>query len=299
MTNDPAADGKMTKNQRREAAREKARQLREEQKKKDRRNKIFLQGGIAVLVLAIAALVTVIIVSTVRPPGPGPLNMISDGIRIGQDLKAERTAALAAGEKPVAHPVDETNPVLDIRIYVDYHCPHCGDFENANGDQLRELVESGKATLEIHPISIMDRASSGTRYASRAANAAACVANYAPDSFFDFNDLMFANQPGADGLTDEQIVQLASQAGATSPSIEACVTGGEFRAWVRAATDRVTGEVIPYSTQPAFTGTPMIIVNGQHYTDSHDPQVFRNFLLKLQNELTPAPEPEPSASPES
>src|SRR3954447_17884677 len=64
-----------SKNQRRDAAREKARQLREEQKKKDRRKRILLQTGIGVALIAIVAIVVVIITSSVRPAGPGPKNM--------------------------------------------------------------------------------------------------------------------------------------------------------------------------------------------------------------------------------
>ncbi len=89
-------DARLTKNQRREDAREKARIMREEQKKKDRRNKIFIQGGIILGSLAIIALVTVLILNAIRPAGPGPLNMLSDGLKVGQGQVAATTPALAA-----------------------------------------------------------------------------------------------------------------------------------------------------------------------------------------------------------
>ena len=60
-----------TRNERREAAREKARVLREEQKKRERRNKVLIQGGIIVAVLAIAALVGTLIFQNVQPEEHG------------------------------------------------------------------------------------------------------------------------------------------------------------------------------------------------------------------------------------
>ena len=41
-----------TRNDRRDAAREKARALREEQKKRDRRTKLLIQGSVVVVILA-------------------------------------------------------------------------------------------------------------------------------------------------------------------------------------------------------------------------------------------------------
>ena len=43
-----------TRNQQREAARAKAKELREQQNKSDKRRKLFLQGGIGLAVIAIA-----------------------------------------------------------------------------------------------------------------------------------------------------------------------------------------------------------------------------------------------------
>ena len=76
------------KNERRDAARDKARLLRVEQKKKDFRNKLILQGSLVFVVLAIVATVILVITSSIRPPSPGPLNMLSDGIKIGQSFDA-------------------------------------------------------------------------------------------------------------------------------------------------------------------------------------------------------------------
>ena len=67
MTYDGSSDSDLSKNERREAAREKSRALREQQKKKDRRSRVILQGSLAVLVIAIVAVIGLVIVNISRP----------------------------------------------------------------------------------------------------------------------------------------------------------------------------------------------------------------------------------------
>lgn len=305
-------DSRPSKNQRRDSAREKARQLREEQKKKDRRNKFILQGSLIVVVLAIVAAVIVVITSTIRPPAPGPLNMLSDGIKIGEGFHAVRTAALLPSEEPVPSASNSPSSVLDIRVYVDYLCPICGNFEKANADQIKKLVQDGAATLEIHPVAILDRASMGTKYSTRAANAAACVANFSPDNFFDFSALMYQNQPAENstGLDDATIIGLAKEAGVSKfTNISSCIKDQTFKNWVAASTDRFNTNPFPNAaTQPPQHGTPTVYVNGQLYqytfnstTGAFDPAEFAAFLTKVlganYSDTTPSPSPSPSPSP--
>lgn len=267
MTFDRANDDGLSKNERREAAREKARVLRIQQKKKDRRSKFILQGSLIVVVLAIVSVVGVIIVNSVRPPSPGPRNMLSDGIKIGQDFKADRTPPLQPKANPVASKAN-TGDVIDIQVYIDYQCPVCGVFELTNAAQIKTLVDSGAATEEIHPISILDNQSLGKKYSTRAANAAACVANFSPNSFFDFNTLLFRNQPkeNTEGLVDGKLIDFAKQAEVTDPaSISKCITDQTFKSWVGAATTRAASGPIPNSDVDKVAATPTVIINGKKY----------------------------------
>ena len=240
-----------SKNERREAAREKARALREEQKKRERRNKILLQGGIIVAVVAIAALIGTLIFNNIKPAGPGPANMASDGIVFtGQDgaITPTETPGVPAGGEPTATKQDDSGEVANIVTYVDYLCPYCGQFETTNNETMRTMVESGAATLEVHPIAILTNKSAGTQFSLRAANAAACVAETSPEAFFDFNALMFENQPEelSTGLTNDEIKEIASQAGA-SGSVDECIDETRFKGWVQDATERALTGPIPNS----------------------------------------------------
>ena len=138
------ADDRGTKNQRREAAREKARELRDLQRKKEKRNRLFLQGGIGLGVIVIALVIVFVVTSSITPPAAGPLNMRSDGIILGKDLKAVRTPAIAAKGKPVATVRDKKSSVVSIRIYIDYFCPVCKCIRDREQVAAHELDEEGR-----------------------------------------------------------------------------------------------------------------------------------------------------------
>ena len=295
-----------TRNERRDAAREKARVLREEQKKRDRRNKLLIQGGVVVAILAVAALVVGLVLQNTKPAGPGPQNMASDGILLvgGESgIQAVETAAIPEGGEPTPTEPDESGTVANIVTYIDYLCPYCGQFETTNSDTIRTMVESGAATLEVHPIAILTNKSAGTQYSLRAANAAACVAELSPEAFFDFNGLMFENQPEelSTGLTNDEIKAIASEAGAAS-SVDACIDDTRFKGWVQDATERALTGPIPNSELESVTGTPTVLVNGKQYVGSlEDTAEFQAFVLQAAGESysesngTPTPTPTPAA----
>ncbi len=288
----------------REAARERARELRAEHAKRDRRRRIGVIAGIAGGVLVAALIVTVVLVSSVRPQTRGPQNMMSDGIKIGVDFTATRTPALRVGQAPVA---SEPNPsdVVDIQIYYDYLCPNCGAFEERNGDQLRDWIENGAATVEYHPIAIFTSKSNGTQYSLRAANAAACVAELSPDEFFAFHEALFADQPeeNTDAYSDDDLVAIAKDAGVASiGNVEKCIDQQRFRTWVNEATQRALAGPIAGTDVASIESTPTIIVNGQEfaYTTNFDPNEFAQFVAKAAGQSfseNPTPTPTPTPTP--
>ncbi len=302
MSYGTSGDSRLSKNEKREAAREKARILREEQKKKDRRTKVLVQGGVILASLAIIAVVALVIVNSIRPEGPGPKNMASDGIQINQGLIATETPALQPGDDPVPNVRDEAAGVLDIQMYVDYLCPICGQFEATNGDYITSLLDNGGVTVEIHPIAILDRLSQGTKYSTRAVNATACVANFTPNNFYAFHNALFANQPAENtaGLSDDELVTLATDAGADSADVADCIRNQTFKTWATNATARALNGPIPNSNVDQVTGTPTIIVNGLKYEGPVDDLAsFQAFIIQaagatFNEESTATPKPTPT-----
>jgi len=99
-----------------------------------------------------------------------------------------------------------------------------GQFEVANKPAIEDLLARGAATIEIHPIAILTNRSQGTQYSLRAANAAACVANDYPNSFMNFHNtlLITSRWRTSPGWTDEELIGFATQSGA-GPEVESCM----------------------------------------------------------------------------
>jgi protein-disulfide isomerase len=288
----------------REAARERARELRALHAKRDRRRRAGIVLGIVGGVAAAALIVTVVLITSVPVATRGPQNMQSDGIKIGADFTATRTPALRIGEAPIASAPNEAD-VVDIQIYYDYLCPNCGAFEERNGAQLRDWIENDAVTVEYHPIAIFTAKSNGTQYSLRAANAAACVAELSPDEFFAFHEALFADQPeeNTDGHSDDELLAIAADAGVTSlGNVEKCIDTKRFRTWVNEATQRALTGPIAGTDVASIESTPTIIVNGKEfaYTTNFDPNEFAQFVAKAAGQSfsqNPTPTPTPTATP--
>jgi len=266
---------RQTKNDKRDAAREQARLTREKQKRQERLRRWLIPSGVTVVVLAIVAVV-VLVVSTSAPApqtAAGPKNMISDGILFtGVNGKVTPTATPAIKAKGTPTPTIQKNDGLaHIVTYVDFACPVCQVFEQANATNIQQLVADGKATLEVHPIAILDRSSLGARYSSRANDAGACVANFAPDSFLAVMGEMYAKQPAEQttGLTNSQIIQLVHSAGLRNADVDKCISGESFKSWTAAATQRALTGPLPNSDVTAVSGTPTVLVNGKQFNPTN------------------------------
>lgn len=265
--------GRQTKNERRDAAREQARALREQQLKRDRRNRVL---GISMLSVAVLALVGVgawLFLQSgsssdeALPDYPDtPLSEVSD----------VPSTALPEGGIPVSATgvggtVDDSTTRVDV--YLDYMCPACGAFEEANGDNLISLAADGSATVVYHPIAILNRFSNGTGYSTRAASAAALVADEAPDQFAAFNEQLFAGQPeeNTSGLTNAEIADIAREAGVADGVADKIADGSaldRFGQWVTSATNDVTANPDLVNEQNGSFGTPTITIDGDVWTEN-------------------------------
>jgi protein-disulfide isomerase len=284
---EPRPSTPLSKADRREAAREQARLAREKQLRQERLRRWLIPSGVTVVVLAVVAVIVLVVSMSAPAPqtAAGPKNMISDGILFtGVDGKvvATSTAAIPAKGTPTPHSPDSEGDVPHIVEYIDFACPYCGKFESTNAATIQTLVAAGKVTLEVRPVAILDRSFLGTRYPSRAMNAAGCVANFSPNDFLTVVTAFYANRPQEQtaGLTNAQIVRLVRNAGVSNNDIEKCISGESYRSWVSAATARFLAD--PANVNPAGQiGTPTVFVNGQMFSGSvSDPGAFDNFLAQ-------------------
>jgi protein-disulfide isomerase len=297
---------------RRAAAREKARLDRQKLRRRARGTRYAIVGGVGLVIVALVVGIIVAVAGSIQPAGPGPANMAGDGITIGKDLAAVPAGAQGPTVTPSATATAATGQAVKIAVYFDYLCPICGSFEKSDNAYIKGLVQSGAATVEYHPIAILNNQSLGTKYSQRAANAGACVADHSPDSFFAFNTAMFAKQPaeGTSGLSDEQLIALVKGLGSVSHlrEISTCITDQTFSAWVVSATQRALAGPIAGASISKIRSTPTILVNGEQYkyTTPFKTSEFSNFVVTAAGNSyadtatstpTPMPAPKSSATP--
>jgi protein-disulfide isomerase len=144
-----------------------------------------------------------------------------------------------------------------VTIFEDFLCPVCGTLEEQLRPWINQYVEDGNVRVVYRPIAILDRYSNGTAFPTRAANAFAVVFDTSgPEVAGRFHDLLFDNQPAenTDGLSDDQLVDLAVQAGAVEADVRGAIEDRAFGQWVENATDQ--------SSKDGVTGTPTVEVNG-------------------------------------
>lgn len=227
----------------------------------------LVPGSVAAAI--VAAVVITVLVIAMQPKaqsvqaGAGPRNMATDGVQFrqqdGKSVPVQTGAIPKSGTPTTPSPVPGTTSIV---ISLDLSCPTCKAFEEATSDYVQGLVASGKATLELKPVAILDRSYGGSHYSPRVNNAAACVADADLPRFLAFVTKMYAIQPSelSTGLTDEQITAAAHEVGATDPGVDRCIADDGFGSWVTAATQR--------AADAGLTGTPWILVNGVEYQPS-------------------------------
>ncbi|MDR0482075.1 MAG: thioredoxin domain-containing protein [Cellulomonadaceae bacterium] len=161
-----------------------------------------------------------------------------------------------------------TEGVPTLAVYLDYMCPHCHTFEDATIDSIKELVDAGEVNFILHPISIMDRASTDQAFSTRAVAAVAWVADQAPAQFLAFHEGIFAQNPtqGTAGLSNEDMGNLARSVGVSDDIAEGISDGtalATFGEWVTAATQMaIANPALASAETGQFQGTPTVTING-------------------------------------
>jgi protein-disulfide isomerase len=151
---------------------------------------------------------------------------------------------------------------VEIDLYIDYMCPACNQFESAYSAQIQSWVDAGSVTVNYHPLTILDRLSSGTEYSSRAAAAAVCAADAGQQQFLDYTLALYENQPeeNSKGLSDDELVSIGKGVGLDS-DWQSCVEDDTYRGWVQEGNTSATSD-------QGISATPTAKVNGEKVENS-------------------------------
>ena len=276
--------------QRRNKARENARRISAAQEKKEKTAKAILYGGIAVVVVVVAAIVGVLIFQQ-NKPGETPANYVAGGISLAKDGAVVQPKQMPDGEESdLATPAEAgaKENAATVTVYLDFQCPGCKAFEDANTPTLKKLADEGSIVLEYKPVSFLDRMSSGNEYSTRSANLAACVIDAQPELVEGIFAAMYAQQPKeqGNGRTDEELLKVAEEAGADTSmklssdpeqTVESCVTDQSFKDFVEKSSQDALDDQVK--------ATPWVLINGKHTDKTSDPQALALEILKATGEV--------------
>lgn len=145
----------------------------------------------------------------------------------------------------------------EVDIWFDFYCPHCQDFEEIYGPGIQSLIDQGDISLNLHPVALSGlNAASGTQFSERSGSALYCVAGEEPDATLAFFTELFALKPTGPGLTDDELADLAGDAGAANAA--ECIADGTYRQFV---VDQASE--LPANPETGSAGTPALVVNGE------------------------------------
>ncbi|KFI40050.1 protein-disulfide isomerase [Bifidobacterium actinocoloniiforme DSM 22766] len=186
--------------------------------------------------------------------------------------KADDLGGILVSKEGVGKPISAV-PTVDI--YMDFLCPPCGRLHRSLDPTLIAMVKAGQINLGIHFLDFLDQQRSD-QYSTRAASAAASVAQEDPERFLDVvasfykQDFQPSEQGGAD-VSDDQIAKRIMSVGVPE-AVARKAASGEYREWVHQLNDyTITRHELenPEGESKGRLSTPTVIINGVFMQISH------------------------------
>jgi protein-disulfide isomerase len=250
---------------------------RQEMRAKRKRQEMYSRlGAIGLIVLGALAVVGFFVYSQYKPVGA--INV---------------PTTIPPAQADMNHAGDPNAPVQIVE-YADYQCPYCRLFHEQTEPQImQEYVDTGKVYYTYRSFGnwVSDGAGGGNTESQDAAAAAYCAGDQG--KFWEYHDLLFANQNGenAGDFSRRRLEAFASQLGLDSTTFNSCLSGGKYASQVQQ--DGVDG-LAAIKASPAYDptqgyGTPTFFVNGTMIAGAAS---FSSFQQAIEAALaTPSPTP--------
>jgi protein-disulfide isomerase len=139
---------------------------------------------------------------------------------------------------------------LQLVEYSDFLCPHCSTFATTIDSLSPDYIETGKLQVIYRNYAFLAPES------VQAAQAAECALDQGSDKFWQYHDLLFANQgTGRSAFSKSRLMKYAEQIGLDTASFRTCLNSNAKAAEVQS--DLAEGNNI------GVTSTPTWVLNGQ------------------------------------
>ncbi len=172
---------------------------------------------------------------------------------------SDDVAAAPAGSGSYGVAIGEPSAPHSVVIYEDFLCPYCGQLEDATRDDLAQLAHEGAVRVEYRPYELLGHI--GDYSARSAAVFAVVLEESGPDAAKRFHDLLYEHQPSESGPfpSDDELLELAVEAGADEERIRDGLGAGTGDAWVDEATRA--------AATAGVRSTPTVLLDGAPFTD--------------------------------
>ena len=175
---------------------------------------------------------------------------------------------------PDDHAMGDPNAPVVLEEYSDFQCPFCRRFHDETLPQIvDEYVRTGKVYFVFRHFPVVDR-NDPAQESHAAATAAICAGRQ--NRFWDYHDILFANQNGENigDYTERRLEVMAEELGLDMEAFSDCYASADARAAV--AADAL------FATQKGLSSTPSFLINGRAVIGA---QAFEIFQQAIEAEL--------------
>lgn len=171
---------------------------------------------------------------------------------------------------PNDHALGDPNAPVRIEEFSDFQCPFCKRFHDQTLTQIVEdYVRTGKVYFVYRHLPVVD--SNDPAQESHAAAAAAICAGR-QNRFWDYHDILFANQTGENigDFTDRRLEAMAEKVGLDMDAFTAC--SGSQDAAAAVAADALL------ASQNGLSSTPSFLINGKPLLGAQPYEAFQQAI---------------------
>jgi len=219
-------------------------EVRDKRRRQRRRNTTIM----LLVIAAVALIITALMIAQNNKP-------------VGEIATPEPYAYTQVNGQSIGDP----NAPVKIDEYSDFQCPYCGVFGRETFPLiLRDYVQTGLVYLTFHNMPFAD-GRSATKESTHAAMASVCAAQQG--KFFEFHDILFANQTGENigDFTEKRLYAMAELAGLEAVSFDECYRDP---ATVEAVDmDKAEGLRAGISSTPSFLINGTLLVGARPYSE--------------------------------